>query len=399
MKKNISVNLFGSLYNIDEDAYELLQQYEESVRNYFRRKGDDDEVAQDVERRVAELFEELRQQGIEAITIEHVRGIIRRIGKPGEMDEAGDEAQEEQNGGEAQEQQAGKDAENNGNVSKPEPRKLYRDPDDCMLGGVMAGLAHYFGGSPTALRVLMVLLAFFVASIPWLIVCYLIACVLIPKAVTPEDKLRMMGKPVNLVSLGEGVINGVSDGVKNVQQRGCLGQTLSFIALIFKITLFVCFGSIAIIVGIIFFFLLCVLLVFLAASISSFTIGDSAFLWVFNNDIPAELMTQFSTQFSNTSFWTLIVLMILVCGMPLYGIVHLYRRMRGRELPWSNWTCGAFWLLWLFAMGMVISIGYNIQKTVQEITTYTHTTSAPTTDMEPIDDADADIVAVSDSIY
>ena len=72
MKKNISVNIFGTLYPIDEDAYELLQKYNANMRSYYSRREGGEEIADDVEHRVAELLTELRSQGVMAITIEHI---------------------------------------------------------------------------------------------------------------------------------------------------------------------------------------------------------------------------------------------------------------------------------------------------------------------------------------
>lgn len=85
MKKNITINLCGRLFQIDEDAYELLQHYVESLRTSFGKEEGGEEIADDIEERIAELFEELKADGIEAITIEHVKNIITRIGKPEEL--------------------------------------------------------------------------------------------------------------------------------------------------------------------------------------------------------------------------------------------------------------------------------------------------------------------------
>lgn len=85
MKENIQVNLFGTIYHMDKDAYELLKKYEDNMRQYFSRREDGDEIADDIEHRVAELIEDLRQNGTEAITIEHVEDIIRRIGRPEDL--------------------------------------------------------------------------------------------------------------------------------------------------------------------------------------------------------------------------------------------------------------------------------------------------------------------------
>ena len=63
MKKNITINLCGRLYQIDEDAYELLSQYTETLRNYFLKQEDGKEIADDIEERIAELLDELKAQG------------------------------------------------------------------------------------------------------------------------------------------------------------------------------------------------------------------------------------------------------------------------------------------------------------------------------------------------
>lgn len=86
MKKNITINMFGSLYAIDEDAYALLKSYLENMRRYFSKKEGGDEIADDVEHRVAELMEELKQNGKEACDIDDVQNIIHRIGDPEQMD-------------------------------------------------------------------------------------------------------------------------------------------------------------------------------------------------------------------------------------------------------------------------------------------------------------------------
>ena len=98
MKKNITINLCGRLFQIDEDAYELLQQYINSLRSSFGKQEGGDEIVDDIETRIAELFDELRLQGIEAITIEHVKEIITRIGKPEELTGEDGEKQQEGNG-------------------------------------------------------------------------------------------------------------------------------------------------------------------------------------------------------------------------------------------------------------------------------------------------------------
>ena len=91
MKKNITINLCGRLFNIDEDAYELLKKYLDTLRNFFNKQKSGDEIVNDIEQRIAELLDELTTQGIAAINIDHVKDVISRMGQPEEM--ATDEAE------------------------------------------------------------------------------------------------------------------------------------------------------------------------------------------------------------------------------------------------------------------------------------------------------------------
>ena len=139
MKKNITINLFGATYAIDEDAYELLKKYQDNMRSYFSKKEGGEEIADDIEHRVAELMAELRANGVEAISIEHVEQIINRIGNPEQMNEPASE-QDVTTEEACEQKESGR-------------RRLYRDPQDSMLGGVISGLSHFFGfGDPPLLR-------------------------------------------------------------------------------------------------------------------------------------------------------------------------------------------------------------------------------------------------------
>ena len=140
MKKNITINLCGRLFQIDEDAYELLQQYIESLRQSFGRKEDGDEIVNDIEARIAELFDELRQQDVEAITIDHVKDIITRIGKPEQL--TGDDE------GKEEEHKTSSEGSNTQSIfdnmrARTAGKRLYRNPNDQMVAGVLSGLASY----------------------------------------------------------------------------------------------------------------------------------------------------------------------------------------------------------------------------------------------------------------
>ena len=95
MKKNITINLFGTLYNIDEDAYQLLDNYLQSMKRYFGTKDGGEEIADDIEHRVAELLWEKKEQGVDAISIEIIKEIIGKIGNAEEI--AGEETESAEN--------------------------------------------------------------------------------------------------------------------------------------------------------------------------------------------------------------------------------------------------------------------------------------------------------------
>ena len=219
MKKNITINIFGQLYAFDEDAYELLKNYEDSLRSAFSSQPGGHEIADDIEARIAELLNELKANGVEAITIEHVQDIIKRIGTPEDITGNDDELQENLDATDAAQQtQSQGDAGSEG----PKPfiptgkKRLYRDANNKMLAGVLGGLAGYFNHDATFWRIgYAVLLAFCVfidANIfgslsAFLIIGYIVMAILLPVAKTPEDRLRMKGVDVTPQSLAQEVMD------------------------------------------------------------------------------------------------------------------------------------------------------------------------------------------------
>ena len=160
MKKNITINLCGRLFQIDEDAYELLQNYIESLRASFGKQEGGEEIADDIEARIAELFDELKANGIEAITIDHVKDIITRIGKPEELAGEEDETQngEDTNGHRYDSFRSAADGFRDNVRARTAGKKLYRNPNDKILAGVLSGFATYTSTDPTWWRIGYVLL-------------------------------------------------------------------------------------------------------------------------------------------------------------------------------------------------------------------------------------------------
>src|SRR5690242_18363545 len=158
MKKVININFQGTIVPIEESSYELLQQYIESLRHYFANEEGRDEIINDIESRISELFQERLKAGSTCITDDDVNAIIKNMGRPADFEEAdkGDNESDKTAGA--------------GNAKKSENffqgdwnwkgKRLYRDENNKILGGVCSGIAAYFGIDPVFIRILFIVSIF-----------------------------------------------------------------------------------------------------------------------------------------------------------------------------------------------------------------------------------------------
>lgn len=357
MKRNITVNIFGTLYPIDEDAYELLLKYNENMRRYYSKRDGGDEIADDVEHRVAELMSDYLSRGTMAITIEHVKEIIDRIGDPQSMDDH-DEFSSNQSTENQDHTSKTENAANSSRFADQEPRqsgvgigdqpgndrKLFRDPEDKILGGVLSGISHYFGiKEPLILRIIMLVLFF--ASVSFVIPLYIIAWILIPEAVTPEDRLRMYGKPVSAKAINEEMMRGVNKANNFVNNPSNQDTARSIFSGIVKFIL--------ILIGIFFIFVLgCILLGLLGAatglSIASLFGGTHL---VFS-DPDLHILHQLWTSIPKGMLIVIAISAILLVVLPLYGIIRavFVRQPENRMPTWAKVSMVILWLICLFTL-------------------------------------------------
>lgn len=221
MKKTLTVNLGGTVFHIDEDAYRLLDNYLSNLKIHFRKEAGADEIIDDIERRISELFAEKLTAGSQVIIITDVEEVIARMGKPEDME-------------------AENDSEPSvGNATRTTiHRRLYRNPDDKLLGGVISGMAAYLGWDVTLLRLL--LLVVLICGVGTLIPVYIVCWLVIPEARTAAEKLSMRGEAVTVENIGktvtdgfEKVANGVNDYMKSDKPRTFLqklGDALVMVA-------------------------------------------------------------------------------------------------------------------------------------------------------------------------
>jgi phage shock protein PspC (stress-responsive transcriptional regulator) len=231
MKKTLTVNLNGRVFHIDEDAYYLLDKYLNNLRIHFRREEGRDEILADFEARIEELLSERVRLGYNVITIADVESVIAQVGRPSDFDENEDDSAEEKSAAREEPLTGGK-------------KKFYRNPDDKMIGGLCSGIAAFLGWNVVAVRIVAAILV--PATTLWIVPVYLLLWLIVPEAVTAEQKLQMQGKPITVENIGKVV----ADSVENVKQTALKGGLLvwfvDFIAAFFK----VCLVGLGLVIGV-----------------------------------------------------------------------------------------------------------------------------------------------------
>jgi len=245
MKKTIKINLSGLAFTLDEDAYQELKDYLDSISSKFRDLKEGNEIISDIEARIAEIFQSKVSDKKEVITLEDVKDVISIMGKPEDFYDTEDE------------QEASSKSKD---YTRKENRKLYRDPENAIFGGVAAGMASYFGIEAWIVRLLLVVLTFPLQVIP---IIYIVLWIALPKALTSAQKLEMRGEKVTVSSIEKSVkeeYENVKENMKRVRQskefektRNVLGEILhvigQIILVILKIILII-IGIAFVIVGI-----------------------------------------------------------------------------------------------------------------------------------------------------
>lgn len=199
MNKTVTANISGIVFHIESQAYEKLHKYLTTIRNYFHDSDGKDEIMADIESRIAELFRESLNNGREVITLAEVNRVVEIMGEPEQyMDQAGDDYSE---------------YEAPRASSNYKSKKLYRDEDDKILGGVCSGLGHYFGLDRIWLRAAFIIAV--IAGFGTGIIIYIILWAIIPKAKSTAEKLEMKGEPINVENIG----NTIKDEFNNFKKK------------------------------------------------------------------------------------------------------------------------------------------------------------------------------------
>ncbi|SMD32204.1 phage shock protein C (PspC) family protein [Reichenbachiella faecimaris] len=235
MKKNISINISGIIFHIEEDGYAQLKAYLETINNYFSNYEDSAEIIADIESRVAEIFLSKLDDGKQIINHDDVKGLIDTMGTVADFEALEDDepavAKEEPTPEQKKEKK--KEEQRTHDAADPGKQKLHRDEKRKVIGGVAAGIAYYFSIDPLWIRLIAVLLflnifvSFLSGSV---LIAYIILWIVIPGSNTlgdDEEVKKMFRDPDNQV------LGGVSSGI-----AAYFAADVTLIRLLFVLSIF-----------------------------------------------------------------------------------------------------------------------------------------------------------------
>ncbi len=245
MKKTFKIHIRGYIFNIEEDAYDLLDNWLQKVAKQYENEEGGDEIVNDIETGAADIFNKEIDIETGVITIKTVNKVIQIMGNPEEF-ESGEFSSSDKT---FEQNSVHYDAKTN--------KRFYRDQDQKILGGIASGISHYFGLDVTLIRILFIA-GSFIGGIGVLL--YLMLWAFIPAAETSSQKLEMKGEPVNISNI-EKIIKTEFDNIKenfknHADSAGIkkIKETIKNIAEIIVNTITIIFKGISGIIGFVFIF-------------------------------------------------------------------------------------------------------------------------------------------------
>lgn len=330
MNKTVNINLASTFFHIDENAYQILERYLRKLKEGFKDTAGGEEILQDIEARIAELFQDLKTNPDYVINTADVEKVIGIMGEPETVL-----------------------SEEDINTSQEKiHRKLYRDPEDKYIGGIAAGLGHYFKIDATWIRLIWLFLALFSGGVFTLI--YILFWILVPLAKTTGDLLRMKGEPVNIATIKKKIkeeFDDVTTKIKDLDYEKA-GSTLKKKSKNFFQFLENLIRKIPSII------LKLIGLLFLLISISSIFalfIGSFVLLGLDNLLLPFQFV---DLGVFPDSFWR--IALILVVLIPFIFLFSLgIRLLRGVSSRIGSVSRLVLFSLWIIAIGALVFTGTN----------------------------------------
>ncbi|MCX6301053.1 MAG: PspC domain-containing protein [Bacteroidia bacterium] len=327
MDKTIKINLGGTLFQIDEEAYKKLRDYLQAIDRKFRNAPGGNETIEDIEFRIAEIFQS--QKGMAGIiSTDNVEAMISVIGKPEDFDQEGTEGTSYRHGS--------------------GPRKLFRNPDDCVIGGVCGGLGAYADTDPVWFRILFVVFAL-MAGIGFLV--YLALWIALPSAKNSSQKREMYGSELNQLRSQDGEL------IPRYATTSKIGNATNQVFRAFGRVLFIIVRVLLIIFG------TCLVLTGFLALLSFIMVFIFHYPGAFSTDIEGANLS-YLPDFLNyivspgAALWIKALLTIAV-SLPLLALIYGGVRL----IFWFRASDGYIWLaalvLWVMTIAALAIILFN----------------------------------------
>ncbi|WP_293935227.1 PspC domain-containing protein [Sphingobacterium sp. UBA6645] len=371
MNRTIIININSIVFHIEEDAYEILRSYMIEIKRHFGKTADSKEILEDIENRIAEMFAEKIQSGRkEVINVQDVNEVIGQMGRVSDFDMDFQEDTREEHEpqfaaateGEPSDvfEEPVEEAKQEEPYSEPAfsyatSKKLMRDMDDRIFGGVCSGLGHYFNLESKWIRIIFVLFFLFGGSG---VLLYVVLWAVMPRALTRADKMAMRGEAANLQNfkksfdeemkgLGEnfsGAGEHFNRGVRTVGDL--LGRMFSMFGKFLAIILLISFGFA--IIGLFITFVFCTLN-----------------LLGIKNDImipPLEVMTPVSAFFA-------LLAGFMAIGIPTFALFYIMLRIVFKVQRMNNYLSMTLFATWIVSIVMILYFVVITQQEFKEVST------------------------------
>lgn len=344
MNKTVTINISGIIFHIEEDAFEKLSKYLNTIKGYFSSTEGGSEIMSDIEARIAEMLQTKINAVKQVVLMADVDAVIEAMGRPEEFAEGNSE------------NYANTSEDNTAYSSEPIKKRMFRDPDNKAVAGICAGIAAYFDVDVVWIRLAMFLLIFFGGVSLWV---YIILWIVIPEAKTTADKLAMRGEKIDINNISKTVKEEAEQLKKRMEKYGTNFRnhpdTRNFFDKLvdFFKEFIVLFSKFFVrIVGLVLLFFGIVFMLGLMSTVFGFSV-------VGNN---TEFNDWINLLFIDRSHYTLgLIGITLALGIPvlmmIYGGVKLLFRIHYSN-RWLNLSAGLVWLAgFLIALYVGITTG------------------------------------------
>ncbi|RZJ67034.1 MAG: PspC domain-containing protein [Flavobacterium sp.] len=342
MNKTVNINLGGMFFHIDEDAYQKLTRYFDAIKRSLSNSTGQDEIIKDIEMRIAEIISEKHTHEKQVINSREVDEVIAIMGQPEDY-RIEDDGQPASSSASYENLNAGR-----------RMKKLYRDTEKGMIGGVATGLGHYFGIDAVWIKILFLIFVF--AGFGTGIIAYFVLWIVTPAALTTAEKLEMTGEPVNISNIEKKVreeFENVSEKFKNANYDK-MGKEVKTGAERFVNNILEVLGKIFKAFAKVLGALIVVFSAFMLAAgvVALFTLGSTTLV-----DVPWHNYAD-AVNYTDFPLWFVGTLGFLAVGIPMFFLFILGLKLLVTNLKSiGNIAKYTLLALWLISIGTLITLG------------------------------------------